>query len=89
MHGFLAFLNTFRRRSIPTIVRTRVILYASAVKLNSARTFTKQRIFGSQITENYIFGGDLLATRNSTVTDLICRVGFMCKRGFMTLSRQG
>src|SRR5208282_592441 len=25
-----------RRRSIPTIVRTRVILYASAVKLNSA-----------------------------------------------------
>src|SRR5271165_4667857 len=30
-----------RRRSIPTIVRTRVILYASAVKLNSARTFSK------------------------------------------------
>ena len=44
MHGSLAFLNTFRRRSIPTIVRTRVILYASAVKLNSARTFSKPHI---------------------------------------------
>src|SRR5271165_3150211 len=41
---FLAFWSTFRRRSIPAIVRTRVILYASAVKLNSARTFSKPRI---------------------------------------------
>ena len=49
---FSAFWRTFRRRSIPTIVRTRVILYASVVKLNSVRTFLSRasgKRFGSSI----------------------------------------